>query len=104
MIVLAFCYATHGVKDLLKYVLNMVGYGINNCLILIKVLEETQVGGSSGKKTGNNNNNSNSNSNSGVHDNSAFIKSDRLVMKRNLDTLRNNNNVLLDVIQKLSKG
>lgn len=31
-------------------------------------------------------------------------KSDRLVMKRNLDTLRNNNDVILDSIHKLSKS
>lgn len=36
--------------------------------------------------------------------NQVIQKSDRLAMKRNLDTLRNNNNVLLDTIQKLSKS
>lgn len=30
-------------------------------------------------------------------------KSDRLVIKKNLDTLRNNNNVLTDAVTKLSK-
>lgn len=41
---------------------------------------------------------------SGDTTNPVIQKSDRLVMKRNLDTLRNNNNVLLDTIQKLSKS
>ena len=36
--------------------------------------------------------------------NSVQQKSDRLAMKRNLDTLRNNNDVLLDAIHKLSKS
>lgn len=67
----------------------MVTYSINNCLVLIKVLEETQINKDTNKKQ---------------LEDSAFAKSDRLAMKRNLDTLRNNNNVLMDVIQKLSKG
>lgn len=68
----------------------MVTYSINNCLVLIKVLEETQIAGKDLNKK--------------IHEDSAFVKSDRLAMKRNLDSLRNNNNVLMDVIQKLSKG
>lgn len=72
-----------------------MGYGINNCLILVKVLEETQIVANKAQKY---------EVNKSSHINQVLQKSDRLVMKRNLDTLRNNNNVLFDAIQKLSKG
>ena len=92
IIILAFAYTSHTIKESHKYLLNIVGYSLNNSLILAKVLEETQI--SDGiKKSAITYKNSNP----------VLQKSDRLAMKRNLDTLRNNNDVLMDSFQKLTK-
>ena len=106
IIILAFSYVSHTIKESHKFLLNIIAYSINNSLILIKVLEKTQITESSDnvkkstvilhKRKGTIEENSNLNS--------VQQKSDRLAMKRNLDTLRNNNDVLLDAIHKLSKS
>ena len=89
IIIIAFAYATRTIKDSHKYLINVLSYALNNSLILIKVLEESQIP-----------------SKSRTHyegKNRTIMKSDKLSMKRNLDSLRNNNDVLIDSIQKLSK-
>lgn len=86
VIMVAFAYVTHTIKDSLKYLINIIGFSLMSCSIIFKVLQETQIGDTEQQR------------------NEIILKFDRLTMKRNLESLRNNNNVLLDSFQKLSKS
>jgi hypothetical protein len=63
----------------------MVSYGINNSLMMIKVIEESLVGRKQLAK------------------NPTLRKSEKVSMKRNIDSIRNHNDVLLDSALKLAK-
>lgn len=98
---LAFSYVSNTVRESHKFLLNIVAYSLNNSLILLKVLEESQIGDNTKKSHVILHKKQQTLESSNI--NSVMQKSDRLLMKRNLDTLRNNNDVLLDSIHKLSK-
>ena len=59
-----------------------MSYALSSALLLVKVLEGSKITPNS---------------------NEVIKKSDRLVMKKSIDTIRNNNDVLIDSIYKLSK-
>lgn len=83
IVIIAFAYAVGKVKESLKYLINLIVYATNNTLLILKILE----GGD----------------NSADSKNPVIAKSDRLVVKRNFDTVRNNNDIILDSIFKISK-
>ena len=74
----------------------MAGSCVDNSLILVKVLEDTQIGQTLKKST------LLSSRHHSPNHNSILQKSDRFVMKRNLETLRHNNVIILDSLQKFS--
>lgn len=43
VIMIAFAYVTHTIKDSLKFLINIMGYSLMSCSILFKVLQETQI-------------------------------------------------------------
>jgi hypothetical protein len=83
VVITAFAFAIGKVKDSLKYLINLIGYATNNTLLILKTLESSQMTNES--------------------KNPVLAKSDRLVIKRSFDAIRNNNDIILDSIFKISK-
>lgn len=63
--------------------INLVGYATNNTLLVLKILEACEI--------------------TTQAKNPVLAKSDRLVLKYNYDSIRNNNDIILDSIFKISK-
>lgn len=80
---IALAYSLGQLHSAQRYLSNILSYTSNNHLLLIQVLEHSQ------KKE--------------PQKNIVLAKSQRLLMSKNFDGLRNNNDVLLDCILKLSK-
>lgn len=109
IILIGFAYVHGSIKEYHRYLLNAVGYVMTNCMIMLKVFEETK------QKSSDSNPQQNIKMSSRVSGygygyasrantiNQVIRKSDRLAMKRNLDGLRNNNDVIFDTIIKIAK-
>jgi hypothetical protein len=84
IVIISFAYAVTKIKESLKFLINLINYAISNTLLILKILEDSEV----------------------THDvskNPTLAKSDRLILKRNYDSVRNSNDIILDAIFKISK-
>lgn len=79
VVILALAYALGELKSSIKYVINLVSYTVSSSLLIIKVLQTTYKRGH------------------------CQSKNERLALSRNVDTLRNNNEVILDLILHICK-
>jgi hypothetical protein len=43
VVIIAFAYAVGKVKDCLKYLINLVGYATSNTLLILKILEGSEI-------------------------------------------------------------
>lgn len=84
IVIISFAYATGKIKECLKFLVNLVSYCTNNTLLILKILESCELEREGSK-------------------NPIIAKSDRLIMKRNYDTVRNGNDIILDAIFKICK-
>jgi hypothetical protein len=84
VVIISFVYSVGKLKEGLKYLMNCVTYATTNNLLVLKVLESGEI-----KRE--------------IPKNPILARSDRLVLKKNYDTIRNSNDVLLDCILKLSR-
>ena len=85
VVIIALSHATGKLREGLKYLINLIGYSTNNTLLILRILESSRVT-DDGEK------------------NPVMAKSERLVLKRNFDTVRNNSDIILDAINKISKS
>ena len=84
IVIVSFAYCVGKIKESLKFIINLVSYAINNTLLILRILENSDLTKEAAK-------------------NPIMAKSDRLVIKKNYDTVRNNNDIILDSIFKISK-
>lgn len=84
VVIISFALAVGKIKECLKYLVNLICYCTSNTLLILKILENSEL-------------------EKDVAKNPIIAKSDRLILKRNFDTVRNSNDIILDSIFKISK-